>query len=381
MYLKKVIIYLLVAGFTTSLKAQIKSNIIFSIENNTSLNYVNKVVEINWDDIKVLDKKIDTSNIVITDASNKAQLIFQLVGKDNARGQQLLIELSVKPYQNKKIIIFSGKHMPFVAKTFGRYVPERKDDFAWENNKIAFRMYGRELEKTPKEMGLGVDVWVKRTEKMILNERYKRGEYHIDHGDGMDYYHVGLSLGAGNMMPYQNDSIYFSRNYVTYKVINNGPLRTTFQLMYDDWMVDKKVLSATKTISLDAGSQLSKITVEYKSPEMGPIPVVAGLVTRKENGIKYLNEQDGIMAYWEPKHGEDGTTGVGCIFMTAVSLMTTDKLQLLSKTETDNNKIITYYSGAAWDKAGEIKTGKAWFAYLQNFKEELIKPLKIVLIK
>ena len=28
------------------------------------------------------------------------------------------------------------------------YVPERKDDFAWENDKIAFRAYGKALRKT-----------------------------------------------------------------------------------------------------------------------------------------------------------------------------------------------------------------------------------------
>ena len=27
------------------------------------------------------------------------------------------------------------------AKVYGRYVPERKDDFAWENEYAAFRLY------------------------------------------------------------------------------------------------------------------------------------------------------------------------------------------------------------------------------------------------
>lgn len=69
---------------------------------------------------------------------------------------------------------------------YGRYVPERKGDFAWENDKITFRMYGKVLESTPKEMAYGIDVWVKKTDRMVLNERYKRGHYHDDLGDGMD---------------------------------------------------------------------------------------------------------------------------------------------------------------------------------------------------
>ncbi len=111
------------------------------------------------------------------------------------------MQLSVKAGQTKKVLFKYGKRLALIHKTYGRYVPERKDDFAWENDKIAFRMYGKALENTPKEMAYGMDVWVKRTDRLILNERYSRGEYHIDHGDGMDYYHVGLTLGAGNMMP------------------------------------------------------------------------------------------------------------------------------------------------------------------------------------
>ncbi len=67
-----------------------------------------------------------------------------------------------------------------------------------------------------------------------INERYKRAEYHIDHGDGMDYYHVGFSLGAGNMAPYKNDTIWYSKNYRTWKVLDNGPLRSTFQLTFEE---------------------------------------------------------------------------------------------------------------------------------------------------
>ncbi|MNT75427.1 hypothetical protein D3C72_2143220 [compost metagenome] len=67
------------------------------------------------------------------------------------------------------------------------------------------------MENT-KENAYGFDVWVKRTDRLIINERYKRNEYHIDHGDGMDYYHVGFSLGAGNMAPYVNDTIRYSAN-------------------------------------------------------------------------------------------------------------------------------------------------------------------------
>jgi pectinesterase len=57
----------------------------------------------------------------------------------------------------------------FPAKVFARYVPERLDDFAWENDKIGHRTYGPALaapdeSKTGKEIFVasGLDVWCKR---------------------------------------------------------------------------------------------------------------------------------------------------------------------------------------------------------------------------
>ena len=39
-------------------------------------------------------------------------------------------------------------------KTFCRFVPERSDDFAWENDKIAFRAYGPALSASAENSGI-----------------------------------------------------------------------------------------------------------------------------------------------------------------------------------------------------------------------------------
>lgn len=237
-------------------------------------------------------------------------------------------------------------------------------------------MYGKALEGT-KESAYGMDVWVKRTDKLILNERYKRGKYHVDHGDGMDYYHVGLTLGAGNSAPYVNDSVWYSKNYQRWKILDNGPLRSTFQLEYDEWDVAGMPVKTTKTISLDAGSQLNRVEANYQYNNTSELPVVIGIVKRKEPGTMLLDEQKGIMAYWEPQHGKDGTTGVGAITTIPVVKMKVGNEQLLMQTTTANNKPAIYYTGAAWDKAGAITDAPAWFNYLHNFQQGLQQPLKV----
>ena len=352
--------------------AQNKANI--SIENKSNLDFKETVVSVKWEEIVSKYPQIDTTAFVVINDKTKKQIPFQLEHRGLKAIQNLLLQVDVKANSSLSVTVQKGKPEIAVVKTYGRYVPERKDDFAWENDNIAFRAYGKALEKT-KEDAYGLDVWVKRTNRMILNERYKKGDYHIDHGDGMDYYHVGFSLGAGNMAPYINDTIRYSGNYKQWKVLDNGPLRTTFQLTFDTWDAGKTKVKATKTISLDAGSQLNRIENIYSFEGEKPMPVVVGIIKRPETGILTLNEKQGTMAYWEPTHAEHGTTGIGVILTTPMSNALVTEKQILAKSMVKNNEPIIYYTGAAWDKAGKITNSQQWNRYLENFQKQLQNPL------
>lgn len=338
-----------------------------------------EVLAIKWTDILAKYPRIDTANIKIINLETKEELPWQLETKGGKDIQNLLVQLDVAAKSTVKLGIQQGKSAVVKTKTFGRYVPERKDDFAWENDKIAFRMYGKALEQSPSEMAYGLDVWVKRTDKMVLNDRYKRGNYHIDIGDGMDYYHVGFTLGAGNIAPVVNDSIYYSQNYVRWKVLDNGPLRTSFQLEYNEWAVNGTKVSVIKTVSLDAGSQLCRVEAQFSQEQKSDLPVVVGIVKRKEPGAMLLDEQQSLMAYWEPQFGEDGITGVGSILLNPGTKIKVTNEQILSYTISKNGEPVVYYTGAAWNKADEITSSKAWFNYIQTFKNRLSNPLRIVL--
>jgi len=385
----KLIYYLFVIGFSLSSIAQNKARI--SIKNGSSLARKDAVIAIKWETILAKLPTIDTLNFVVINSNTKQQIPYQLEYKGFKSIQNLLLQIEVKAKSELLLIIQSGKPKTFEIKTYGRFVPERKDDFAWENDKIAHRIYGHALDLDPKQHpAYGIDVWVKRSEKMVLNDRYKRAtalgadpkEYHLDRGNGLDYYQVDASLGAGNMMPYINDTIFYSKNYVTYKVLDNGPLRTSFQLFYDSWSCGKLQVIVTKIISIDAGSQMSKIENIYTFNDDKPLPVVVGIRKRPNPGVLDLNEKEGIMGYWEPTFGNDGTTGVGIVLMgnkneMLVTKTNKDYTQLLAKTEVKSNETIAYYSGAAWDKAGIITNSKQWFDYLHVFAENLKNPLVI----
>ena len=112
----------------------------------------------------------------------------------------------------------SAENTASKSATFCRLVPERKDDFAWENDKIAFRAYGPALRKSKENSG--IDCWLKRVNYPIINKWYKDSaagkSYHKDHGEGYDPYKVGDSRGCGGT------ALWLNGHMITSNVFKGG---------------------------------------------------------------------------------------------------------------------------------------------------------------
>lgn len=369
---------LLLIVFSSAGIAQKKQELSILVTSPASpINRLPELLSVSWKDILKKYPTIKADSFKVLQEDN-TELPFQLEYKGLAAIQNLLIAVDVPAGKTMKLRIVAGKPAVVSPKVFGRYVPERKDDFAWENDKIAFRMYGKALEGT-NENAYGIDVWAKRTDKMILNEWYKSGDYHADRGDGLDYYSVGFTLGAGDIAPIVDDKIVFPNNYRNWKIIDNGPLRFTFQLDYEAWDVSGTQVKVSKQFSLDAGSQLNRVaaTFSFKKDD-GALPVVVGIVKRKEQGaIVSPMDNKGVVGYWEPAHGKDGILGIGTIMLDPQSkTMDTDShVQQLAVAK--DGKTVVYYTGAAWNKAGTITSAEEWFSYLNRFQSSLKAPLTV----
>ncbi len=352
---------------------------IISITNPSKGERKDAVVAIAWKDLLAKNPKLDAGDFKVIDVNSKKEVPCQLEFNGQKEVQNLLVQVTVGDKATVQISLERGKFTPISPKTYARVVPERLDDFAWENDKIAFRTYGKALEGT-KGDAYGLDVWVKRTDKLVINTRYKGEKYHIDNGDGLDYYHVGHTLGAGNIAPIVKDEIVYPKNYHRWKILDSGALRTTFVLEYDAWMVDGMPVTATKKFTLDSGSQMNKIEVAFDFQGKDTLPIVIGIIKRPENGAINLDEKEGITAYWEPQHGADGTTGVAVILTTPVTGTSITKEQMLTHTTYKKGVPFIYYMGAAWDKAGEIKDSGKWFSYVRNYRNQQKTPLKVQIL-
>lgn len=357
-----------------SASAQEKALARIRIKNTSTIERRDEVVEVKFSE---LSPNLNDRSFRLVEAISRKEVPYQLEYRGAVKPLNLLLQISrLTPGQEIIFELIDGKPSATAAKTFARYVPERKDDFAWENDRIAFRMYGKALE-TAADNAFGTDIWSKRTDKLVLNKWYKAGDYHTDNGEGMDYYQVGLTLGAGDIAPYLLDTIRYSKNYHHYKILDNGPLRSTFQLGYDSWKAGELDISATKTISINAGSQMNRIEVNYLIKGSGSTDVVTGIVKRKTPASILLDEKNGIMGYWEPEVQGKGIMGIGIITNDSKDMKLANG-HLLSLSTIKNNIPFIYYNGGAWNRAGKITTSLEWFNYLAGYRYCLDNPLNVV---
>ena len=334
-----------------------------------------EVISIPFSDFSsLLDGNSEEFKILNLERSKQYPYQLEKIGKENH--QNVLILVTVPPHGEVQLIVEKGVPDSIPTRTFGRYVPERFDDFTWENDVIGFRMYGKALEGRPDD-AQGMDVWAKRTNEMIIDKWYESKNYHKDYGDGLDYYSVGKTLGAGDVAPYYNDSLFYSKHYRGYEILGNGPIRTTFKLSFEPWKVGNRTVSLDKTISIDAGSQMNRIVLEYQLDGTNEITSVAGIAKRENGGEVIDMHEKGVFGYWEPEHGNDGIIGVGLIFNQSIDSITVHKNQFLSFFQVYPNSSLQYYAGAAWDKAGRIKSAADWSQYLINYQASLDHPLEI----
>ncbi len=354
-----------------------KSFVEIKVENKLALDRKDEMVEFCLCSVKEKLHLKDSDQIIIVDV-NGQQVPYQILS-DNTT---VIFPAEVAANSTSVYHVQIGTPHEFPIKTFARQVTERKDDFAWENDRIAFRMYGPALaSENPSN---GVDVWLKRTDSLIVNKFYKNElengiSYHVDNGEGLDCYKVGHTLGAGGVAPYVNDSLWVGSNYNSCKVLETGPLRTIFQLAYDTLRVDKNTLKSTLTITVDAGTQLNKATVSYESTTK--MPLAAGIFLHDSIGNIKMEKEKGYMAYAENAVSDagipSGRSYVGVVLYNISEAKQKGKHILAISNE--YNEPFTYYFGAGWSKWG-FETDNDWFAYMEQAAEKIKNPL-IVTVK
>ncbi|MGS2761013.1 DUF4861 domain-containing protein [Sinomicrobium sp. M5D2P9] len=393
--MKKITMGALLLGALTSCE-QPSPVLEFSVKNPLDTDRFSETVSIAPEKFAVLTTTAGLENVFIVDKATGDTLVTQWLDSDlDGTPDELLFQVDLKGGENKELTAgiaekgFSGPQSEL--STFSRFVPERTDDYAWENDRVAFRTYGPDAQRRVEEnepggtLSSGMDAWLKRVEYPIIDKWYKNndekeGAYHIDSGEGYDPYHVGSSRGVGGTGIWIKDSLYTSKNFTDYKTIATGPIRTVFELQYAAWNADSIQVKETKRISLDLGSNLSRFESSFKSNE--PLPnITIGLMLHEKEGEVRADKEHGWFRYWEPMDGSE--LGVGVVIDPVLVLDYKDHLvdykdgsQLLIMTDAKDKKI-TYYAGFGWDKSKQITNAEEWDAYLGDFATRLASPVEV----
>lgn len=351
-----------------------------------------EIVEISMAEITSRLQLPDTAQVVVLDESN-LEVPYQITYDD-----MLVFPASVKGEASATYTIAEGTPQPVEVIACGRQYPERLDDVAWENDRAAYRAYGPALQARG-ERAFGYDIWTKSVAEPVVEDRYdgdlNRGiSYHVDHGNGMDCYAVGPTLGGGTAALFPDSTIVYPYCYRECEVLDNGPLRFTARLVYNPLIVkgDSSIVE-TRIISLDKGSQLNKTIVTYDNLKEA-LPVVTGIVLHKENPSGYSFDADaGYIAYADStenaKNG-NGVIYVGAVFPSYVRTATqwfpaAEQKErggalghVLGISTYEPGSEYVYYWGSGWSKYG-FATDTDWTKYLEEYAQRVHNPLEVTL--
>ena len=256
-----------------------------------------------------------------------------------------------------------------------RFVPERKDDFAWENDQVAFRAYGPALRSGPEDSG--IDCWLKRVHYRIIDSWYSgqaRGvSYHQDRGEGYDPYHVGSSRGCGGLALWADDQLVLSDTYVAWRVIERSLERSVFELDYlYPAVAGATPIAETKRISIRLGEPFCRVEARFTraGQPVADLAVAIGVTTHDGKARATLRPENRWIACWETLDKEGLGTGVvldrgfPVVETREVKNTTKDASHALLLTRTNASGVVSYHTGFAWTKAGRIQSPEEWAARL-----------------
>jgi pectinesterase len=316
---------------------------------------------------------------VIDDVSGKDVVAQPIDLNDDGVFDEVAFQADLAPGATRTFTLSVGPrqvHTKDQFKAYGRFVRERRDDFAWENDRVAHRMYGKALETWAQEplTSSAVDVWFKRTRRLVANEWYMVDDYHRDLGEGADLYSAGKTRGCGGNGIWDAGRLYTSSNFIDSKVLANGPIRVMFELTYPPFDAAGSRVTEIKRITLDAGHNLNRFESRYAGAPAAPKLQAAGI--KKAPGAQVAQDQArGILRTWEPVKADGSNFGCGVIV---------DPAGLMEVVEADGNMLavtrmsagsdVTYYAGSGWDRSGDFKTIDDWDRYLAQAAQRIRTP-------
>lgn len=266
--MKKLFFYLLLLAATTLVSCHQKVLMYIELNNSSDDFRQNEMICIPLDSIRA-HTSVDISNIIVKDEEGE-EVPYQVISYPT---EAIIFPATPKSNITTVYTLCKGTPKAVTPLVSARFVPERKDDFAWENNLAAYRMYGPAL--APENPSNGVDLWLKCTDELVVDTFYYREHnlgkpYHVNYGKGLDCYKVGHQPGCGGWFPMIKGIPQIGTQYERWEILSEGPLQVSFRLYYDAYplaSLDSAKASAMLTITCSAWQPVCKAEVCFVAPE------------------------------------------------------------------------------------------------------------------
>lgn len=254
-----------------------------------------------------------------------------------------------------------------------------RDDVAWENDKVAFRVYGPALREGVEASG--IDAFAKHVPYPVLGRMYADEaagihSYHEDNGEGFDGYKVGDSLGAGGTGIWRDGKLVSADVFDDANILWTRPDELEFTTRYTYPPIDGKTYNEERTVRLRLGEQLNEITSRFTidGNPAADLTVAVGLMAQSKDA-SFTMQDDGIMAVWDNFDPGGQPFGIGALVPAGSKMqkiphdtapIAEEAIALLA---TDQNGVVQYKTGSGWAGDGHTDSEKAWLDYLAQSRK------------
>ena len=247
----------------------------------------------------------------------------------------------------------------------------RYGDLLFENDRIAFRIYGRPLEAAEPPSSSGIDAWGKRVRWPFMDRQLRTGDQHQDQGEGVDFYNVGTGRGVGGLGIWHDNKLWTSRNYVNPRIEAAGPVRAAFSVDYPAWPVDTvRTVAETRQFALAPGSNFIRMTSTIASSSAAPMTVAIGLSKRPTGtalGKVTKDAERARLIWWGPDTPDKGAMAAAVMVDPAAFVgFAEDADNYLILVRVTPGTPFVYHAGAAWSGGPDFKREPDWHAYVQQ---------------
>jgi hypothetical protein len=379
------------------------------LENSLHLARNNQLITVSVSAIKDHFNDFDENNFVIK--SKGKSLPYDLVENIN-KGVNILFQTDFKPneqkqisfsYTNKKMVqhnkstraflgikknyslkdgVYTGgnfestNHVTMPKNHFPHDALYQMEGPAWESDKVAYRFYLDERNRT--------DIFGKSTPKMVLdivgkndllsgNESYQSAQWW-----GQDIFKVGNSLGIGSVAAFLNDKVVTvsGSDSVICDIFNHN----VFSVVKSDhygWKAGKDVFNIQINYTISSGSRLTEVIAKTNKPIEN---ICTGLAKHDSTETLYSKNINGwnYVAIWGKQTICNDHLGIALFF---------NSKDLIKLTEDSVNQIVVlkpldnqtkYYFAAAWEKGKNgIKSQRDFQLFLNQTIEILNNPIII----